>query len=231
MHTSLPHANHLSGSTLWKTPGLQQRLWGSESEGQRGRRSQGRSPCPTGGVKYWKPRPATPVQGQEAPATRTGQQARGNTSDTLHLCAGPARGKALGFLGRAETPCLQKPELRRANCSAHSRPAEGAGGHQWLGRRRTQGLPRAPLLSAVSVQPLSRVRLFATPWTGQASPSITNSWSLLKPRSIELVMPSSHLILCRPHLLLPQSLPASESSPMSQLFSSGGQSIGVSASA
>ena len=47
--------------------------------------------------------------------------------------------------------------------------------------------------------------------------------------SIELVMPSSHLILCRPVLLLPQSLPASESFPMSQLFTWGGQRTGVSA--
>ena len=56
-----------------------------------------------------------------------------------------------------------------------------------------------------SVQSLSRVRLFATPWVAarQASLSITNSWSLLKLMSIESVMPSSHLILCRPLLLLP----------------------------
>ena len=83
-----------------------------------------------------------------------------------------------------------------------------------------------------SVQSFSRVRLFATPWIAarQASLSITNSRSLPKPMSIELVMPSNHLILCRPLLLLPQSLPASRSFPMSQLFSWGGQSIGVSAS-
>ena len=56
-----------------------------------------------------------------------------------------------------------------------------------------------------SVQSLSRVRLFVTPWTAarQASLSITNSQSLPKLTSIELVMPSSHLILCRPILLLP----------------------------
>ena len=51
----------------------------------------------------------------------------------------------------------------------------------------------------------------------------------LKLTSIESVMPSSHLILCRPLLLLPQSLPASESFPMSQPFARGGQSTGVSA--
>ena len=58
----------------------------------------------------------------------------------------------------------------------------------------------------------------------------TISWSLLKLMSIESVMPSNHLILCRP-LLCPQSFPASGSFPMSQLFPSGGQSIGASASA
>ena len=58
-----------------------------------------------------------------------------------------------------------------------------------------------------SVKSLSRVRLFATPWTTvcQASLSITNSWSLPKPMSIEFVMPSNHLILCRPLLLLPSN--------------------------
>ena len=57
---------------------------------------------------------------------------------------------------------------------------------------------------------LSRVQLFATPWTAahQASLSITNSWSSLKLMSIESVMPSSHLILCCPLLLLP-SIPPS----------------------
>ena len=56
-----------------------------------------------------------------------------------------------------------------------------------------------------SVQSLSHVLLFATPWTpaGQASLTITNSWSLLKLMFIELVMPSNHLIFCRPLLLLP----------------------------
>ena len=61
-----------------------------------------------------------------------------------------------------------------------------------------------------SVQLLSRVLLFATPWTAahQASLSITNSWSLLKLMSIESVMPSSHLIFCRPLLLLPSVFPS-----------------------
>ena len=61
-----------------------------------------------------------------------------------------------------------------------------------------------------SVQSLSYVRLFATPWIAahQASLSITNSWSSLKLTSIESVMPSNHLILCHPLLLLPPIPPS-----------------------
>ena len=65
-------------------------------------------------------------------------------------------------------------------------------------------------MSTLSVQSLSRVRLFATPWTAarQVSLSITSSRSLLKLMSIESVMPSNHLILCRPLLLLPSIFPS-----------------------
>ena len=61
-----------------------------------------------------------------------------------------------------------------------------------------------------SVQLLSHFRLFATPWIAarQASLSITNAWSSLRLTSIESVMPSSHLILCRPLLLLPPIPPS-----------------------
>ena len=84
-----------------------------------------------------------------------------------------------------------------------------------------------------SVQSLSRVRLFATPWTAarQAFLPTTNSQSLLKLMFIALVMPSNYLILCHPFSSCLQSFPASGSFQMSQLFTSGGQSIGVSASA
>ena len=84
-----------------------------------------------------------------------------------------------------------------------------------------------------SVQLLSRLRLFATPWIAahRGSLSITNSRSLLKLMSIKSIMPSSHLILCRPLLLLPPIPPSIRVFPMSQLFAWGGQSIGVSASA
>ena len=84
-----------------------------------------------------------------------------------------------------------------------------------------------------SVQPLSCVWLLETPWTTgrQASLSITNSQSLLKLMSIKSVIPSNQLILCHLLLHLPSIFPASGSIHMSHFFASGGQSIGVSASA
>ena len=83
-----------------------------------------------------------------------------------------------------------------------------------------------------SVQSLSHVQLFATPWTAarQASLSIINSQSLPKPMPIESVMPSNHLISVVPFSSHFQSFPVSGSFQMSQLFALGGQSIGVSAS-
>ena len=70
-------------------------------------------------------------------------------------------------------------------------------------------LPAHPT-SFIIVQWLSCVQLFATPWTAahQAPLSSTISWSLLKLMSIESVMPSNHLILCRPLLLLPSIFPS-----------------------
>ena len=90
---------------------------------------------------------------------------------------------------------------------------------------------RSSTLQFSSVQSLSHPRLFETPWTAahQASLSITNSQNQPKHVSIESVMPSNHLILCLPFSHL-QSFPASGSFQRSQLFASGGQSTGVSAS-
>ena len=83
------------------------------------------------------------------------------------------------------------------------------------------------------VQSLSHVQLLATPWTAahQVSLSSTICWSLLKLMSIEMVMPSNHFILCHPLLLLPSIFPSMRVFSMSQLFASGGQSIGASVSA
>ena len=84
----------------------------------------------------------------------------------------------------------------------------------------------------IVVQLLSCVQLFATPWTAacQASLSFTISWSLLRIMSVDSEIPSNHLILCCPLLLLPSIFPSIRFFPNSQLFASGGQSIGASAS-
>ena len=80
---------------------------------------------------------------------------------------------------------------------------------------------------------LSHVQLFATPLTAarQASPSITNSQSLFKFMSIESVMPSNHLILCHPLLLLPSVFPNMRVFSNKSVLLWGSQSIGASASA
>ena len=74
----------------------------------------------------------------------------------------------------------------------------------------TASLPSTLCHQFSSVQLLSHTQLFVTPWTAacQASLSITNSWSLSKRMSIESVMPSNHLILCHPLLLLPSIFPS-----------------------
>ena len=84
-----------------------------------------------------------------------------------------------------------------------------------------------------SVQSLSRVQLFVTLWTAahQASLSINNSQRLLKLMSIESVTPSNHLILCHPLLLPPSIFPSNRVFSSASVFASGGQRIGISASA
>ena len=84
-----------------------------------------------------------------------------------------------------------------------------------------------------SVQSLSHVWLFATPWTAalQASLSITNSQTPPKPMSIESVMPSNHLVLCHPLLLLPSTFPRIRVSSNESALRIRGPSIRVSASA
>ena len=90
-----------------------------------------------------------------------------------------------------------------------------------------------PFLWYESVQSLSHVLLFATPWTAarQASLSITNFQSLLKLMSITSVMPFNHLIHCRPFLLPPSIFPNIRVFSNESAFTSGNQSIAVSASA
>ena len=110
---------------------------------------------------------------------------------------------------------LRQVILKGDNCSKHCIPIWNC----------TSMLPFS------SVQSLSRVRLFATPWIAarQASLPITNSRSSLKLMSIELGMPSNHLISVVPFSHL-QSYPASGSFQMSQFFTSSGQGVSASAS-
>ena len=85
------------------------------------------------------------------------------------------------------------------------------GGRQGGRGREREGEGSASLpTTGVVVQLLSHVPLFATPWSAtlQASLSITNSWIMLRLMSIESVMPSNHLILCHPLLLLPSIFPS-----------------------
>ena len=98
---------------------------------------------------------------------------------------------------------------------------------QWVSSsHQVAKILRALVLATVSsVQSLSSVWLFASPWTSarQASLSFAISWSLLR-------LMSNHLILCRALLLLPSIFPTSGSFPVNWLFESGGQSTGASAS-
>ena len=89
------------------------------------------------------------------------------------------------------------------------------------------------ILQFSSVQSFSRVQLYTNTWTAecQASLPITSSQSSPKLMSIESMIPSSHLILCRPFLLLPSIFPATGTFPRVSTLALGGQSIGVSASA
>ncbi|XDA82991.1 hypothetical protein R6Z07M_012843 [Ovis aries] len=94
-----------------------------------------------------------------------------------------------------------------------------------------QKIKNRTIIQLSSVQSLSRVQLFVTPWTAarQDSLSIANFQSLLKLMSIELVMPSNHPSSVIPFSSRLQSFPGSGSFLMSQFFASGGQSTGVSA--
>ena len=116
------------------------------------------------------------------------------------MCGRQKSEVALGFLVAAPAP-------RGGGGAVTLGPAVLSSG--WRGLRRWRSQDTGPA-DVVVVQLLSRVRLFATPWTParQASLSFTVSCSLLKPMSIASVMPSNHLILCRPLLLPPSIFPS-----------------------
>ena len=117
--------------------------------------------------------------------------------------------------GWMEWTCLPNLEpalgcLKAGGCPLPFLPSPASSPPPWLVNALPQRLFRLVMGQFSSVQSLSRVRLFASPWitARQASLSITNSRSLLKLMSIESVMPSSYLILCRPLLLLPPIPPS-----------------------
>ena len=97
-----------------------------------------------------------------------------------------------------------------ASRASSSCVTEAPGSHLLLSVTMTTIWSRSASFLACSVQSLSHVWLFTIPWTAacQTSLSNTNTWSLLKPMSIKLVMPSNHLILCHPLLLSPSILPS-----------------------
>ena len=106
---------------------------------------------------------------------------------------------------------LLRERRERFDIQSQGRRLQEHGGRHWSYVSISQGTPRTVEASRSwgVVQLLSGVWLFATLWTtaGQASLSFTISQSLLKLMSIESVMPSNHLVLCRPLLLLPSILP------------------------
>ena len=121
---------------------------------------------------------------------------------------------AIHWLAKSRTRLSNWTELKWTGCMSSNRITGSFG-------RFISNLPSSLLIKTKntslssevqfsSVQSLSRVRLFATPWIAarQASLSITNSWSSLRLTSIKSVMPSSHLILCCPLLLLPPIPPS-----------------------
>ena len=115
-----------------------------------------------------------------------------------------------------EEKCLERNKLPK--------PSQGKIGNQ--------NRPITSELSWAELSSVSYIQLFATPWTAacQASLSTTNSQSLLKLMSIESVMPSNHLILCCPFLLLPSIFPSIRVFSNESVLCIRGQSIGVSAS-
>ena len=119
----------------------------------------------------------------------------------------------LGLLSYLEDP-LEKGMVTQSSTLAWRIPwTEEPGGLQFMGSHSQTWLSthtHTQTVVVVVVQSLSRVGLLGTPWTAasQASLSYTISWNLLKLMSIESVMPSNHLILCHPLLLLSSIFPS-----------------------
>ena len=138
-------------------------------------------------------------------------------SEAWHRDRWTGQGRGEGREVMCNSPCSQQVSYagRRTSTRIYTLSFKSsAGGLAGLPAQAGTILREIPYISpdghprwVSSVQSFSRVWFFETPWTAalQASLPITNSWSLLKLMSIESVMPSNHLILCRPLLLLPSS--------------------------
>ena len=131
-----------------------------------------------------------------------------DTTEQLHFhfllsCTGEGNGNPL------QCSCLENPRDGGAWWAAFCGVAQSRTKLKWLSSSSSSSSHSTVEQVVSSVQSLSLVQLFVTPWTAahQVSLSITNSQNLLKLMSIELVMPSNHLILCRPLLLQPSVFP------------------------
>ena len=115
----------------------------------------------------------------------------------------------LGSVAAGKIPCRREWQPTPVFLPGESHGQRSLAGYSPWGCKESD-ITDITLLSYISVQSLSRVRLFATPWIAarQVSLSITNSRSSLRLTSIESVMPSSHLILCHPLFLLPPIPPS-----------------------
>ena len=194
-----------------------------------------RLPLPLTSLKPWTlpggdPRPllsSPPPPGASASASREGWQQHGRLlRNHKRQAMRSSLRHSIHVLPRASAP----PRWGLGLCHCHlPAPGRGKGLHPFVHSADALRVLTAPS----SVPSVAQSCLTVTPRAAarQAFPSITNSWSLLKLTSIESVMPSNHLILCHPLFLLPSIFPTLGSFPMSQYFTSGGRSIGDSASA
>jgi len=147
-----------------------------------------------------------------SPCFKFNQQKSPCNPPWVHLCVGiRSKGRFGGIVIKPGNPAMPVQVVWEQSCFVSCSWPPSAQGHRSTGRGNHSEFQY--IFSSVqfsSVQSLSRVQLFSTPWIAarQASLSITNSRSSPRLTSIESVMPSSHLILCRPLFLLPPIPPS-----------------------
>ena len=146
-----------------------------------------------------------------AVSSHSRERERESSLESLYRRTNPIR-KAPSSWPHLNLMTSQRSHLQIPSCWRSGLQHMNVRGTESLHSRRHEivSFQRQMLLTFSSVQSLSCIQLFATPWTAacQASLSITNSWSLLKLMSIESMMPSNHLILCLSLLLPPSTFPS-----------------------